>query len=199
MTKREIAVLACRVLSIVAIFSVLQTGSYWLASVSQIMSASSASFGSALDQIRVIIWLQASPIVLQGVIAFLLWTQAPYISAKMVGEDDENLVPVEFDERFQRLAFSVVGAYSLTYSLPQFVLSLIAIYRTANLSPMMQRDWSQITLNCAGAALTVALGLWLLCGSSALIGWLKNIRHIGRDSQLRQESSDAEIPFRPEK
>ena len=117
----------------------------------------------------------------------------------MIGEDDENMRPVSFDERFQRLAFSVVGAYSLTYSLPQFLSTLIAVMRTANLPPMMNRDWFQVTLNCAGAALTVALGLWLLCGSSALIGWLRNMRHIGRDPQLSQENQTGEVPVRPEK
>ena len=199
MTKREIAALACRILAIVALFSVLQSGSYWLASVSQIINVSAASLGNQIGQIRVLVWLQASPIVLQAFLAFLLWTQSGYISAKMVGEDDRNLVSVSFDERFERLTFSVLGAYALIYALPDFIKTLISVWSMNNQSAIMRRDWSQVLPGAASSVAMLLVGLGLLLGAGGISALLAKIRRAGRDAQSPyQENQSDDVSLRPE-
>ena len=204
MTKREIAVLACRILALVAALYLLQASSSLLNLLSVVIgpivnpSLPSPSPSLTTPSLLSII-LALSPLALLLIFALFLWTQADFLSAKMVGEDDENRVTLPTDQNAQALAFSVVGAYLMTQALPQAARMMTKFLVVSNAAPLVHRDWTGLEApDFTFVAAQLALGFWLIFGARGFIALLHHLRRVGRDAPQSQEQGSAGVSTRPE-
>ena len=198
MNLRALAALSCRFLALFTAISLIQSSSVF---VSFFASALDARQSATITLPMAL--LQLAPVAGLILVALLLWTQADFIGARMVGENDESLVSAPTEERWQALAFSVVGLFVLTRALPQLATQ-IAILLAANSSTsnpytdVFTRQSSFYAGIWISLAIEIALGLWLLFGARGLVFLLANIRNFGRDREVRQEIESDEVPKRPE-
>lgn len=191
MNLRSVAVLACQILAIVTSIRAVETGSYALNYLSSAMRNSIFPNGATMSpppfSISIFI-LQFSPLALLLMFALFLWTQADFISAKMVGEQDKSMVPVSVSTDVQKVAFSVLGAYVLVSALPKLLQLLLDVWFMDSQTPKTSQYWSALAASdLSFAFVQVVLGLYLLFGARGLITLLANLRNIRRDTPLRQE------------
>lgn len=208
MTKREIAALACRILSIVAIILALQSYVYIAASFFQALRELSS--GMVVEfQVKpeplLDATLQILPIALLLLLALLLWKRAEWVGAKMLGETDAKWndavsMPMEIHPQMQSLAFSCVGLWIVVQTLSRAAPLLTVAVLTFDQSPDPLRDWLQAGVFDALAwPVQMALGLWLFFGARSFVGTISYIKRAGRDPEsLRQESDDDSVSVRPE-
>jgi hypothetical protein len=160
MTKREIAILAFKVLSLYTVIRVIDQLPYVL-----------YSFGNEPYFANLLI--KTIPPLLLVICGVLLWYFAPFLassvskSAAFENEPDASLADT------QTVAFSVVGLFLLASALPEMV-NVIVIFFTL----WVIGTKPALIHNIVVLFLKVGLGLWLLLGSR---GFVKFIRSTQRD------------------
>ena len=208
MNLRSVAVLACRVLAIVALISVIQASAFLLPRVYDAFHPSASGMESPIGDFPLSPWLTlvyVSPVALLLLFAGFLWTQAEFVAAKMMGERNEklSLANVDLDaptRNAQSVAFSILGAYVLTIALPRLAQLLVHAWNVSSQDATLRQDWTGFAPNLVFAAVEIALALWLLFGARGLVTLLADVRHLGRDVEsLPAENNDKSVSFRPEK
>lgn len=130
MNLRPVAVLACRILAIVALISVIQASAFLLPLFYEAFNPEKFAVGSGspigyfpLSLLMALVFV--SPVALLFIFAGFLWMQADFVATKMVGAHDESIASISVDQNAQRLAFPILGAYVLTLALPRLAQLLV--------------------------------------------------------------------------
>lgn len=162
MTKKEIANLSFKVLSLYAVIKAIDKLSPLINYIYE--------YGLS-DILNLIIF--AAPMVLLFLCGGLLWFVAPLlaslISKSTVSEDnsDASLLSIQI------IAFSVVGLYIISNSLPVFVRIIIWHFTITSYST---REVSPLLGDILSSLVQVVLGLWLLFGSRGLVNFVNSMR-----------------------
>ncbi len=158
MTKREIAILSFKVLSLYTVIRVI-------------------------DQLQYVFYLFANEPVLENLLtkiipplllilcAALLWFLAPFLASsvfKSVAVENESVASLV---DIQTVAFTVVGLFLLASALPELVNALIISFTLWVVGSKQALIHTIILL-----FLKVGLGLWLLFRSRGLVNFLRSVQ-----------------------
>ena len=166
MNARDVATLACRLLALYFAVVVLISIPWLLYSFVNVDTFSRA------DNTFALLMITAGGFVANLAVGLLLWRGADRVARILAPETAPAKLDVSF-ERLQETAFSVVG---LVFA----VAGLADLGRSVALSLSgLGGAWAEPV----GAALRVALGLWLLLGGGRLATFLRGLEasRIGRD------------------
>lgn len=164
MTKKEIATLSFKVLSLYA----------FIKAIDKLSSLINYMYKYSLSEVGVSNFIIfAAPMLLLFLFGGLLWFIAPLlafiISRSTVLEDDSAASLLSI----QTVAFSVVGLYMLADSLPALVRS--TIWHFTSDSHSMGAS-SPLIGDIIGSLVQIGLGLWLLLGSRGLVNLIRSMR-----------------------
>jgi len=164
MTKKEIATLSFKLLSLYAILQLIDKLGY-------IISYLLYGDRSGAKFLNFIIW--AVPPLLFLICGILLWyTASPLASSlfKSTGSNDKfnaSLIEVQI------VAFSVVGLFVLAESFPNFVRIVVWYYSGTSITPIQK---SPLAGDGTAFLLRSAFGFWLLFGSRGLVNFIRSLR-----------------------
>jgi hypothetical protein len=184
MSKREVAVLACRILSLYALVMGAGTTASALASAFSLSILNAKVLAGPSDN-GLPHWLMTGGIGGIGYCgaAVLLWLGADALGAAMArGTDDPHPV-TSFDWR--PFSIALVGLWTLASSVPQ-----LAGLVTSAVALNVSRDWVEIDIvprlvpDAVSATVRLAIGLWLLLGAGGIFRALRSLRDVGRDPSV---------------
>lgn len=162
MTKKEIATLSFKVLSLYAFINAidrLSTAIYYAYRLSEIGVPAFIIY--------------AAPVLLLALCGGLLWFIAPLLASsisKSTAPEDSAAASLL---SIQAVAFSIVGLYMIADSLPRIVRSTIWHFTSASLS--MGKS-SPLFGDIMGSLVQIAIGLWLLFGSRGIVNFIGSMR-----------------------
>ncbi len=162
MTKKEIAMLSFKVLSLYA----------FLKAIDKLSTA--IYYAYRVDEIGVpFVMVYIAPMLLFVLCGGLLWFLSPLLASSISKSTDheDNSAASLFD--IQSVAFSIVGLYMIADSLPHIVRSTIWHFTSDSLS--MGKS-SPLFGDVAGSLVEIAIGLWLLFGSRGLVNFITAMR-----------------------
>jgi hypothetical protein len=162
MTKKEVAILSFKVLSIYAFIRVIETLPYVLYSL----------FGNADRKILIsnflIIIIPPLLLLLCGV---LLWYMASSLASSLYNSVAIENEPHASLRDIQSVAFSVVGLFLLASSLPRIVSSIVIFYTMWTTEVVGKHALIESIIV---SLLKISLGLWLLLGSRGLVKFIRS-------------------------
>ena len=177
MSKREIAILACKIISIYTLIKAISTYPllynsfiFWFHNQNQ----------EQISIIKFIVFLiaQFAPLVVLLLFTIALWFFAERISLRMIKGADSSSIELNV----QSIAFSIVGLIIVAQAIPDLGRVFFSLLYKAKLysdiSPGVRQDiWSADAWgHMASATLRIAIGLWLLLGSYSFARMIKKIR-----------------------
>jgi hypothetical protein len=157
MTKREIAILSFKVLSIYAFISVIDKLPYILESLSR---------SGVIRENLLMIIIPPTILALCGII---LWKGSPYLASILCKSTIIQEEPSASLKDIQAAAFSVVGLYILANALPECV-NVMVVYNTSYGDKVFLSQLISILL------LKSCLGLLLLFGSRGIVNFVHSMR-----------------------
>lgn len=175
MSKREIAVLACKILSIYTIIKAITVLFYFAQSFGFFFRGQQEAFRFAL-------WLIGGllPFVLLIIFGILLWYLSDQLAARMISDtvtSESN--PKIVSTHIQAIAFSVIGLFVLAEALPRLTRIIIALsIRPLNMQNQQLIHADKIA-QIGALFVQLAIGFWLLLGSRRLVNILKTVREAG--------------------
>lgn len=160
MTKREIAILSFKVLSIYVFIRVIDDMYYVLGSIA-------GSENSSVN-LAVIIF----PKLLFILCGIVLWNITPRLADSVIKSTSNGYEPNASLTDIQSVAFTIVGLFLLASSLPEIVGILV----TCN---TMWIIGSKVVLikDIVVLSVKIILGLWFLLGSRSLVNFIFSVRH----------------------
>jgi len=165
MTKREIAVLSFKVLSLYAFIEAIDKSNYILY---YLYYKDQMGLDKKFD-----IALTSVPPLLSAICGIGLWFAAPLLAKSIfkseVPEDGTQASLVNV----QTTAFSVVGLFLLATGFPNLVNVVLIILTSTSI----QGSSRVMIHNIVGFVLKIALGLWLLLGSRGLVKFIRSMQH----------------------
>lgn len=166
MSKREIASLACKILSIYMFIQGINVSA-------NVLSISIATPNQMAPGIIFNIIFSFIFLILFGV---LLWFLSDKLSTIMFkGEDSSNKDSGIKASDIQRVLFSVLGLFFLGSSLPKLVSTLTSINSMSGIPDSTTR----LLIGAGGTVTEFIIGLGIFLGSQGLVNFLDNIRHAG--------------------
>ena len=165
MTKKEIATLSFKVLSLYA----------FIKAIDKLSTLINYMYKYRLSEVGILnFMIFAAPALLLFLCGGLLWFIAPMLASsisksKTVSEDNAAASLLSI----QAVAFSIVGLYMVANSLPAIVRSTIWHFTTASNS---MGESSPLVGDIMGSLVQIVLGLWLLFGSRGLVNFINSIR-----------------------
>lgn len=181
MTKREIAVLICKVLGIYAFINAVN--SLPLILMPFIISVANGFEGTSRME-GVARWasvVNAVPLLLNVVAGVLLWSCANGLARRMV-QDEKVETPIVIGSEIQIVAFSILGLFTLLQALPRIGQLVINLYNLSRQDALMRQNFQGTTASeVVTLVIQLALGSWLLLGSSGLVRLLQSFRSVGLD------------------
>lgn len=173
MTKRDIAALLCKAVSLYVFADVLT------------MAPVAVQALRALTQGAGVIGLEPAVLVaFQALIAAVLWTRAVSFAVRMVPEEHAGTeIPVLGNE-LQAVAFSAVGLFVTVQAVFRFVgigINLYVVKQQAAFVPQAA-DYSAAP-EFTHAAVKLGVGLWLLFGAASVVNLIGSIRRGGVDAE----------------
>lgn len=171
MTKREIAVLVCKIFGIYTFLLAVQgltTGLFMLPT---------HPYGYTI------------PLFILLILGYIFFFKPDSIGKYMVSEEKESKIKFEVDyEDIQKIAFSVIGLFILASAIPRVFGAILQILTIQ----IYQRDnypfWLR-TSSLIEAVLRLGIGLWLFLGSRALVEFLRKIREAGVNNSKETKES----------
>ena len=173
MTKKDLAILACRIFALYA----------FLLFLLRVEDTIGVSWGLIVDgpevntEARILALAFLTSSVLVMVLAALIWQKAEWLAKQIFpGEEPEGMkINVTMSE-VQIVVFSVVGLVTIVHSLPQ-IGSLIVQYKLRTSQILTGQFpsyafWQQGTV----AAVEFMIGVGLLFGARGLSGLLRSLR-----------------------
>lgn len=164
MTKREIATLSFKILSLYA----------FIKAIDKLSTLINYLYKYSLSEVGVLnFMIFASPVLLLLLCGGLLWFLAPWLASSISKSTApaDNAAASLFS--IQAVAFSVLGLYLLADSLPALVRSIIWHFTTASRS-MGER--SPLIGDILGFLIQIVIGVWLLFGSRGLVNFIRSMR-----------------------
>jgi hypothetical protein len=158
MTKREIATLSFKVLSVYAFLQAIDK-SYDI--LYYFIYKDQLRLGEKLNLI-----MTSAPPLLSAICGIVLWFMAPLLAAsifKSIAPDDGSQASLV---NLQVAAFSVVGLFILATGFPNLV-NVVLMMLTA--APARAMTHTIVVL-----VLKIALGLWLLLGSHRIVNFIRS-------------------------
>ena len=202
MNTRSLAVLACRILAIVALISALQSTVYLFPSLYEAAQGYSLDFIGFRPNPWEILLTQGAPFLLLLLLSSVLWFRAEWLAARMTSAHDAGFRPdILVNPQVQALAFACVGLYSLIAALARAANLMVIFVASGLRDPIMRNDALDVSISeFAIVVAQFALGMWLFAGAGRLVRGFDYLRRAGRDIELQSEENGApEIPIRPEK
>lgn len=157
MTKREIAILSFKILSIYTFISVIDKLPYILDSISR------------SGDIRENLLMITIPPFILALCGVILWKASPYLASFLCKSTIIQEEPSASLKDIQAAAFSVVGLYMLASSLPECV-NVIVVYNTTYGDKVFLSQLISVLL------LKSCFGLLLLLGSRGIVNFLRSMR-----------------------
>jgi hypothetical protein len=185
MTKREIAALICKVLGIYAFIGALNSLPFvFMPAVTSMVNASSgATPTDSATRLGAII--NALPVVLHILAGLFLWLGADNLARRMV-KDADTVAQSVIGQEVQIVAFSSLGLFTLLQAVPRVGQIVTNFYILSQQDALMRREFKGLTApDIVGLLIQLALGLWLLFGTSGLVKMLQSFRSVGMDKQNR--------------
>jgi hypothetical protein len=169
MTSRGIAVLAFRVLALLAVLAAIGPGARILPTMVLTWPYDSER-GSPLLMAASLV----APIVLPLVFAGVLWLGADRLAQKVI--HDAGAATSLSYEALQGLAFSVIGVFILALAIPD--LAKLVYYYWQLTVPGGVQVGTDVDRKAAviGTTVHLAVGLWLLFGTAGLANLLRRMR-----------------------
>ena len=162
MTKREIAILSFKVLSVYAFIRVIDNLPYVLYSI----------FGNDAEKAIISnLLIKTIPTLLLLLCGVLLWYMAPFLASSVYKSAAFENDPKASLTDVQTVAFTVVGLFLLASALPEIV-SFIVIWYTMWTTDVVGRQ--ALIQNIIVLLLKIGLGLWLLLGSRGLVRFIRS-------------------------
>lgn len=182
MTKREIAALICKVLSLTLFVGALNSVTFLLVPFFTSMTSPGLSGNDIERMARLGSIVNALPFFLNLLAAGVLWFQADKLAALMVKGDDAPLSPLVVGPEAQVLAFSSLGLFSLLQAIPRIGQIVVSLYILRQQDSLTHREFSGLTgPEVASVLIQLGLGFWLLLGASGLARWVQSLRRVGVD------------------
>ncbi len=164
MTKREIAILSFKILSVYAFIQAIDKCSYVLYYIiSQDQFDPAAKVG--LISISV-------PPMLSALCGTILWFTAPLLATSVFKATGSEYTSTASLADIQIVAFSVVGLFILATGFPDLV-NVLTVNLTAS---WIEGGWRATIHNIVVLVLKIALGLWLLLGSDGIVSFIRKRR-----------------------
>jgi hypothetical protein len=166
MTKKEVAVLSFKVLSIYAFVKALDRSYdilYYLFRKDQLGEAARTSLG-----------LKSIPSLLWAASGIVLWFIAPLLATSIFKTTTPEEEPAASSEAIREIAFSIVGLFVLAMSLPDFV-STVAIMVVFPPGP---GSGNVMAYSTALLVAKLLLGFWLLLGSHGIAKFVRSTRRV---------------------
>ncbi len=160
-TKREIATLSFKVLSLYAFIKAIDKLSTLIYYAYRVSETGIPFF-----------MIYALPMLLLALCGVLLWFIAPLLASsisKSTVSEDNSAASLS---SIQAVAFSIVGLYMVGDSLPSIVRSTIWRFT----EPTSMSKGSPLLGDVMGSLVQVVIGLWLLFGSRGLVNFIKLMR-----------------------
>jgi hypothetical protein len=164
MTKREIAILAFKILSIYAFIQAIDQSSYVLYCIT-----SQDQFDPAAKV--ELIWISVPPMLL-ALCGTILWFTAPFLATSVFKTTGSEYASTASLADIQMVAFSVVGLFILATGFPELV-NVLTVNLTAS---WIEGGWRAKIHNIVVLVLKIALGLWLLLGSDGIVSFIRKRR-----------------------
>lgn len=202
MNLRSLAVLACRILAIVALISALQSSIYVTSSFYDAIRESGLDYMGIRVNPWEILLTQGAPFLLLTLFSLVLWFRAEWLSTRMISSRDAAIRPdILVNPQIQALAFACVGLYVLVAALGRAAQMMVIFVASELQNPIMRNEASGILIyDFVIVFFQLALGLWLFSGAGMLVRGFDYLRRAGRDIEpTRQETDEKTIPVRPEK
>jgi hypothetical protein len=163
MTKREIAILSFKVLSLYAVIRVIDNLPHTLYSLFD---------NYAKNPIIPNVLITTIPPLLLVLCAALLWYMAPFLASSVYKSVAFENEPNASLADIQTVAFTIVGLFLLASALPEIV-SFIVIYYTMWTT---DRGGKQVLIReIIVLFLKIGLGFWLLLGSRGLVNFIRSM------------------------
>jgi hypothetical protein len=161
MTKREVATLSFKVLSLYAFIKAIDKLPMLINYMYKYDFSEAGLRGFMLF---------AAPMLLLLLCGGLLWFMAPFLASLLskssISVDDSAASLLDI----QMVAFSVIGLYMLADSLPALVRSTIFHFG------YVSRGDDPFVGEIMASLVKIAIGLWLLFGSRGLINFIRSMR-----------------------
>ncbi len=174
MNKREIAILACRIFAIYAVFHVLIYIEYGLMGIWGIIHLyPPEQMGGILGLVGII----CAPLAITLAFGICIWLRAEWVADRMLTNvDSANVASKPHAEDIQTIAFSVVGLVLITHAIPKLSVHIVQIYHLLQREPVGL--WHLVE-QCIAFVIEFGLGLWLLLGSRGLVKLIGTMRTAG--------------------
>lgn len=160
MTKKEIASLSFKVLSLYAFIKAIEKLSTLIYYAYQVNEIGVPFF-----------MVYAVPVLLLALCGALLWFLSPVLASSISESAGSGDNPASLSS-IQAVAFSIVGLYMVAASLPGIVRS--TIWRLTE--PASMSKGSPLLGDVMGSLVQVVIGLWLLFGSRGLVNLISKMR-----------------------
>lgn len=177
MSKREIIILAFKIIAIIVVIQSLFLITTLLAQTITMFGKLNSGVGVDLDSILSVLPYLVGFMLYFG-LGIHLWTMAGSYADRMSRDfpsfkEDKKVVPEDIKE----IAFSAVGIYVIASSIPQIVqliLQLIDYLPTAPLRNFPRSNY--IFANLISTIIKLGIGFWLLLGSRGIINTIDKLR-----------------------
>lgn len=166
MTKREIASLACKILSIYALINALGTLQGFVTTFLMVFRISS----SALTTSEMwILLLSAMPFIMQAAFSIFLWLLSDGLAVVMTKDEGDGVKATSGHslQDLLQLAFASIGVLEIGLAVPFFVRGLVVCLMPVSRQASFSRVEGIAFLLSALAQL--AIGLYLLFGARGLM------------------------------
>lgn len=161
MTKHEVAILSFKVL---CIYAVIQAIDKFYSFLYYVFNEPNLDYGSKLN-----ILIASVPSLLMALISVLLWFGSPLLARTIFKRSTSETEPPSSLADIQRIAFSVVGLFLLSTSLPDLVEIIIVIISNS----IVQSGLNSIVHSIVALLVKVSLGFWLLFGAGGIVNFVR--------------------------
>jgi len=164
MTKKEVAVLSFKVLSVYAFMKAIDRSYnflYYFLYRNQIEEHRQASLG-----------LISIPSLLYGLCGIALWFIAPYLASSIFKSTQPEEGARASYADIQEIAFSIVGLFILAISLPDLVSAITFFLMSSSTFGAKNAMVHSIVVFTAKSI----LGLWLFLGSHGIANFVRSMR-----------------------
>lgn len=179
MTKREIAAMACKILSVYAVISGVGSMQYNLGFLISQWSFRSSPAGAPLMLSSVVSFV---PLTLQMLFGALLWVFSDALAVLMAGDDNGPVVaPAVTGGELYAIALSCLGVLMMAEAAPRiggYIFQLL-INNYSVSTPLFGR--SAAVSGLLTAPIQLLVGLALVMGNRGRIRLMQAAKHIGRD------------------
>lgn len=172
MNKKQVAVLLCRALAIIALIQAVKF-------VQVALFPLSATEQMPLNIRILTVAASIAPLLLSILLALVLWVFAESLANHMVMDDNEESDSKTGSADWQTIAFSVLGLFILTDAIPDLMGAILNSLFAKQERFYSHELYNRYVVQIAVDFLKFAIGAGLLFGAGGLAGLIKKVRAVG--------------------